>query len=257
MIVLLRKDIKELMRTRRVLFPPVLFLLLGIGGPLFVRLLPVILESAQQEMQMAIPDTTPVDGIVQYLSLVAQLGLLAVILLSMGVVASEKRDGLLAAVFVKPVSRLAYLWSRWLVNGTLIAASFLLGVAVAVGSSLLLLGSLPLGDVAAAGLLWACYVLLVFSWTFFFSSLTRGPGAAAGLSLLPFFLLPALGSLWDPLARWGPHAPAAAALEALGGGMQGPAVALPAGAFVVAGLDLVACVLLVLAAYGVLRKAEL
>ena len=256
MRVLLRKDSKELLRTKRVLFPPLLFIVLGIAGPLFARLLPVILESAQQELQTTIPEIVPVDGIAQFLSLVAQLGLLAVILLSMGLVASEKRAGILAVLFVKPVSRLAYLWSRWLVNGLLMTGSFLVGSGVSLLATLVLLGRPPLADVATACVLWAGYVLLVFSWTFFFSALARGPGAAAGLSLLPFFLLPALGSLWEPLGRWGPYGAAAAALESLGG-MQGAAVPLPASAFIVAGVDLAICVALVFAAYAVLRKAEL
>ena len=37
MRVLLRKDSKELLRTKRVLFPPLLFIVLGIAGPLFAR----------------------------------------------------------------------------------------------------------------------------------------------------------------------------------------------------------------------------
>ena len=97
MNVLLRKDLKELLRTRRILFPPILFIVLGIAGPVFVRLLPVILKSAQaQDCQLTLPKTTPADGFVQFLSLVRQLGLLAVILLSMGLMAGERRDGILA-----------------------------------------------------------------------------------------------------------------------------------------------------------------
>ncbi len=155
------------------------------------------------------------------------------------------------------MSRLAYVWSRWLVNGLLIGLSFLVGAGVAVLYTLLLLGRPDLGTVGLVALLALCYILLGFSWTFFFSSMTRGPGAAAGLSLIPFFLFPALGSLWKPLGTWGPYGGVEAALKALGGGMQGPAVPLSGQVIVPAGLDLALCVLLVFGAYAVLRKAEL
>jgi hypothetical protein len=98
--------------------------------------------------------------------------------------------------------------------------------------------------------------LLVVSWTFFFSSLTSSPGAAAGLSLVPLFLLPVLGFLWKPLGTYGPYGAVAAANAALGGvGQQ--AVALPAAAWVSAGVNVVTGVLLVIAAYLALREAEL
>jgi ABC-2 type transport system permease protein len=256
MNVLLHKDLRELVRTRRILFPPILFIILGIMGPVFVRLLPVLLKSAQAQMQLTLPTTTPADGFLQFLSLVRQLGLLAVILLSMGLIAGERRDGTLAVLFVKPVSRMAYVWSRWLVNGALIGVAFVVGGAVAMLYTLLLLGRPPLATLVTLTALNVCYVLLVFSWTFFFSAMARGPGIAAGLSLIPFFLLPALGALWKPLGEWGPYGAAAASATALGG-MNGPAAPLTTSAYASAGLDLALCAALVMGAYALLRKAEL
>jgi len=114
-------------------------------GPVFVRLLPVLLKGAQAQMQLTLPTTTPGDGFLQFLSLVRRLGLLAVILLSMGLIAGERRGGTLAVLFVKPVSRMAYVWSRRLTSGALIGVASVVGSAVAVLSTLLL-GSTPSGD---------------------------------------------------------------------------------------------------------------
>ena len=95
----------------------------------------------------------------------------------MGIVAGERRDGTLAMLFVKPVSRLDLLWARWVVNGIYVLVSFLLGCAVAVLYTLLLLGRPALATMAAATGLYLTYVLLVFSWTTLFSALMRSPGA--------------------------------------------------------------------------------
>jgi ABC-2 type transport system permease protein len=256
MNVLLRKDLKELLRTRRILFPLILFVVLGIMGPVFVRLLPVLLKGAQTQIQFTVPVASAGDGFLQFLSLVNQLGVLAIILLSMGLIAGERKEGTLAVLFVKPVSRLQYVWSRWLVNGLLYTLSFALGSAVAILYTLLLLGRPPLSTLATVTGLEVCYLVLVFSWTLFFSSMARGPGVAAGLSLIPFFLFPTLGAIWRPLGEWGPYGAVAAGTKALAG-MNGPAVPLTSAAYVSAGLDLVLSAALVFAAYAVLRKTEL
>jgi ABC-2 type transport system permease protein len=230
---------------------------MGIGGPALVRLLPVILEQAGTPgMDLELPEMGPADGYLQFLEFAQQLGLLAVILVFMGVLAAERRSGLLVTLFVKPVSRLSYLTARWLINALYVALSFTLGAALALLYTKLLLGSLPWGTALAAALLCMSYVVLAFSWTFFFSSLTRSTGAAAGLALIPLFLLPVLGALWSPLGDLAPYGAVAAGSAALGG-LAGAREPIEATAVLSACLNLGFCAGLLLGAFYALRRAEL
>jgi ABC-2 type transport system permease protein len=254
--VLLQKELLELFRTRRVLFLPLLFIALGISGPVLIRMLPLIVERSGPGLGMSLPEMGPADGFQQFLELSRQFGLLAVILVFMGLVAGERRDGVLVTLFVKPVSRLSYLAARWAANALYALLSMVLGVGVALLYTLLLLGTPDLRAALLAAVLYASYLLLAVSWTFFFSSLTRSPAAAAGLALLPLFLLPLLGFLWAPLGRYGPYGAVSAGTAVVGG--VGQAVqGVPPAAWASAGINIAASIALVGAAYLALREAEL
>lgn len=257
MRVLAAKELRELFRTLRVIILPAVFVFFGIAGPGLIRLLPVILENSGTEgLGMSLPDFGPADGFGQFLELARQIGLLAVVIVYMGIVAGERRDGMLATIFVKPVPRSLYLTTRWLVNGAYAAVSFLLGAGVAVLYTLLLLGRIDLSTAVAATALYVTYVVLTFSWTTFFSAWMKSPPAAAGLSVLPLFVLPALGVISEPLGQYGPYGAVAAGTAALG--MLGTAAApIPVSAVISAVLNLVWSVLLVAGAHALLRRAEL
>jgi ABC-2 type transport system permease protein len=257
MSVLLRKEFLELVRTRRFLALPLVFVFFGISGPAVIRLLPLLLEGAATEgMQIVLPETGPGDGFLQYLELARQLGLLAAIVVFMNIIAGERKDGILAVLFVKPVRRFSYLAVRFGVNGAYVIVSMLLGALVAVLYAGLLLGPPEVGAMMAAACLYAAYSLLVFSWTFFFSALVRSPAAAAGLSVIPLFVFPFLGTFWAPLGTYGPYGVLAAG-GALIGTPTSPAAALGVEAFASLGLNLGLSLLLLVATYAALRKAEL
>ena len=119
MRALLQKEMRDLVRTRRIIFLPAAFAVFGILAPSLIRLLPTVIKQAGQQVQIAMPDFGPADGLAQYLQFSRQLGLLVMIIIFMGIVAGERAGGLLSVLFVKPVSRLRYLSLRWVLNATL------------------------------------------------------------------------------------------------------------------------------------------
>lgn len=257
MRALLGKELRELLRTSRLVILPVVFLILGITGPALIRLLPILLENAGTEgIDMTLPEFGPADAFTSYLEMVRQIGMLAVILVFMGIMAGERRNGMLASLFVKPVSRLEYTATRWVVNGAYVLASFFIGSAVAVAYTFLLFAPIDVSTVAQVTLLYASYVVLVFSWTMFFSSLLAHPAAAGGLSVAPLFVLPALGLLWGPLGDYGPYGAVAGGTAAIGA-VGVPAEALGSEPLISAALNLVLCLVLVAGTYLRLRRMEL
>ena len=256
MRALLQKEMRDLVRTRRIIFLPAAFAVFGILAPALIRLLPTIIKQAGQQVQIAMPDFGPADGLAQYLQFSRQLGLLVMIVIFMGIVAGERAGGLLSVLFVKPVSRLRYLSLRWALNALYVVASFAVGGGVAILYTILLLGRPHVGAMGTALLLYECYVLLVFSWTFFFSALFKHGPAAGGVSIVPLFVLPFLGTLWKPLGTWGPYGAVSSGSGLIGSAGVTP-VSLTASGVGSAVIDLGLSLVLLLAAYAVLRRAEL
>ena len=89
-----------------------------------------------------------------------------------------------------------------------------------------------------------------------FSALAKTPRRRADSRSFPLFLLPLLGYLWKPLGMYGPYGAVAAGTASLGG-LAGPAVAVPASAWVSAGLDVVLAVRWSSPRTRALRRTEL
>ena len=183
--VLLRKEILESWRTRRLPVVAALFLIVGIVSPLTARYLNEILQAALgDQVPMELPVPTAVAALEQLQKNMGQLGALAAIALAMGAVSGELDRGTAALVLAQPATRPAFLAAK------LVAIGFVLGVSVVVASAVawiytaILFEPLPIGGwLAMAALSW----LALMAWasvTFLASAATGSTTAAAGLGFV-------------------------------------------------------------------------
>ncbi|HSM38107.1 MAG TPA: ABC transporter permease subunit [Candidatus Limnocylindrales bacterium] len=181
---LLRKELLEQWRTRRLLVVAVVFVMLGIGSPFLARYTAEIIQAVGGvPFDIEFPTPTVADAVDQFLKNLGQAGILTAILLSMGSVATEKERGTAALVLSKPVSRASYLAAKLVAIGVTLAVS--LALASAAGylyTALLFEAPSMLGWTGMTALLLlalAAYAAL----TFLGSTLTRSAVAAAGIGI--------------------------------------------------------------------------
>jgi len=179
---LLWKEWRETFRTGRAIWLPAVFLLLGLAQPLTAKFMPDILASAGNLPEGAIIDIpTPAPGEVmaQTLSQFGTVGLLAACLAYMGTISGERRTGTASWILVKPVSPLAYVASKWIVQSVVLCASFGIGYAGAWYYTAALIGDPAGGDVLFSGLLYGVWLVFVGTATLLASALFKSPAAAA------------------------------------------------------------------------------
>lgn len=216
--VLLRKELLEAWRTRRLPAIAVLFLAVGILSPLTARFLDQILALALgDQLTIPFPEATAVTALEQLQKNLGQLGALAAIALAMGSVSGELDRGTAALVLAQPVSRPAFLAAKLAGIGIVLAVSMAAGVAVAWLYTAILFEPLhPAGWLAMGVLSW----LALMAWssiTFLASAVTGSTTAAAGLGFTAL-VLTGLASIVPAADRWLPT------------GLSGPAIRLAAGA---------------------------
>ena len=183
--VLVRKELREAWRTRRLPVLAVLFLVVGIVSPLTARYLNEILRLAlADQLPMTLPDPTVAESAGQLLKNLGQLGALAAIALAMGAVSGELDRGTAALVLAQPATRPAFLAAKL----TAIAATLAICTALAVASAwiytIILFEPVPVGAwIVLAILTW----LSLVAWaaiTFLASAATGSTMAAAGLGFV-------------------------------------------------------------------------
>jgi ABC-2 type transport system permease protein len=215
--VLVRKELREAWRSRRLPAVAIMFVAIGILSPLTARYLPEILKAALgDQLTVPIPAPTPSDAVLQLQKNLGQLGAFAAIVLAMGAVSNEKERGTAAFVLTKPVDRGAFLGAKLATIGVVLALATLAAVVVGWVYTAILFEPGPVdGWAALAVLIW----LQLSSWAAisFLGSTVLGSSAAAatigvcaliGVSLIS--AIPGVGRFLPP-------------------GLDGPALALATG----------------------------
>jgi ABC-2 type transport system permease protein len=200
---LLRKDAREQLKTYRLWIALAVFLIFGITAPLLTKNLPKLIPKTEQ-FTVIMQDPTIADAASQYFNYLTQMGLLLVILLSMGCVAAERSQGLLAMVLSKPVRRREILASKLAVNGGMLAGALVIGTAVFYGYTVLLFEYFPAGKAMLSAVPAAFFLWFILALTVFWSVLAPSSIAAGGLSFLSAVVLLVVPGLFSASKRYGP-----------------------------------------------------
>ena len=237
-IALAKKELRESLRTSRLLIACVVFVLAGCGGVILTHYLPdLVRNQAGSGMQIIVPKQTAVDAVDAYLKNVAQIPMLAVILLAMGAVAEERAHGVAATILSRPVSRAAYLLAKLTGHGLTLLAGLAIGATASFYYIVLLFDGASLGSYLLINLGLAATVLDVLCITLLCSTLLPSGVAAGGLAFVLYLLVSLLPGLWPPLGDSLPSSITGHAHALLAGSWGAADLARPlAGGLVLAGL---------------------
>lgn len=203
-MTLWRLELLRLLRTSRWLVLLGVHTFFGAVGPVTARYLDVILERfATEEITVTIGDPRPVDGIVQFVSNVSQIGLLAVIIVAAAALAVDARPELSA--FLR--TRVAHPWQLVLPRHVVVTlasiVSLIVGTALAAGLTTSLIGGLPLGALVIGTVHGSLYLTFAIAVVAAVAGFARTQLAVVFGTVLVLLGLPLLG-LIGPVAPWLP-----------------------------------------------------
>ncbi|HEX3016079.1 MAG TPA: ABC transporter permease subunit [Desulfobacteria bacterium] len=200
MKAMLKKEVREVLRSYRWLLLPCIFIFLGLGQPITNKFMPEIIKNTKLPpgtvMQIPIP---PADYVVSsILPQFSQLGVLMIILSVMGTVAQEKTSGVAAGTLVKPVGRGTYLLAKFVVHAILTVIAYTLGLGIGAYYTQVLIGKFAWLNVVQGGLVFLPYLLLTVALTILTSTLFASQLAAGGTALFGMLAV----TLLPNLAQW-------------------------------------------------------
>ncbi len=205
----LRKELREQVRTMRLLVVVAVFAVFGLLSPVFARYVREIVDAVGGSgFGGMIPAPTVGDAVIQFTKNVGQFGVLIAILVSMGSVATEKDRGTAAFVLTKPITRGAFIAAKMLAIGLLLALALAVAATLCWVYTALLFEPLPVaGFAGAVGLVWLSLAVFA-SVTFLASVATRSGLVAGGIgfgTLIGAGILSALPGIgrYLPTSLWG------------------------------------------------------
>jgi ABC-2 type transport system permease protein len=181
---LLKKEITEQLRTYKLLIVGAIFVLFGIATPLMLKYLPEILELAGgQGLEITIPPPTSAQSLTEYADTIGQLGVLLAVLMAMGSIANERKNGTAVITLSKPVSRAAFVNAKFAAAGMTFLVSLIVASAFCYGYTVWLINKADLAAFVGQNLLIGLFLVFCLAVTLLFSSLFRSSLAAGGISL--------------------------------------------------------------------------
>ena len=210
----------RLIRTRRLVALVGVFAFFGMVGPLTARYLPEIIDRFGGDIEVVVPDPSPVDGIAQFSSNAIQIGLLVAVVVAAGALALDAIPEMAVFLRTRVRSSARLLAPRLTVVFGAIAAAYLLGVAVAWYETAVLLGALPAGGLLLGALLGVLYLAFAVAVVAVAGSRAGGVLGAVMVSLVVLLAMPVLG-IDDAVGRWLPSHLVGAQTALVAGGSAG------------------------------------
>lgn len=197
----------RLVRTKRWIALVAVYLFFGLVGPFIARYISEILSLVGGELEGAtiiLPPPEPVDGLAQFSSNAAQVGLLVAVVVAAGALAFDAKPEMGIFLRTRVAEVRSLLWPRYVTNAAAIAGSFLLGALAAWYESVVLIGGLPTGGVLAGIGYGVLYLLFVVAVVAAAAGRARSVLGTVLVSIFVLLLMPIVG-IFDAVGDWLPN----------------------------------------------------
>ena len=198
--ILLRKEVKELFRSGKLIVLAAVFLFFGLLSPVAAKYLPAIIGSIgeSQKIQIIIPEPTWLDAVAQYLKNLTQLCTFIIIIIFMGIVSREKESGTAVFLLVKPVSRGSFLLAKF--SSAIIALAISLAVSFIAATiyTYLFFEGFSMSGFVKLNLIMFLYLSCILFMTVMFSTIFRSQIVAGVFTFLGWMLMALISQFGEP-----------------------------------------------------------
>lgn len=186
-----KKEIREQWKSYKILFVPVVFIILMVTQPISMKLLPTLLKNEMPKGAVIhIPTPNSAEIMATIFGKFESMGIILLIIITMGAIAGERDKGITSLVLSKPIKRSTFFLSKWAAYTILALGSFVIGMIVSAYYTVNLFhGNLLFGDVTISTVLYLPVIMLIISISLCFSSFIKSPMYAGFLSVATYFLI--------------------------------------------------------------------
>ncbi|MEK4085579.1 ABC transporter permease [Psychrobacillus sp. FSL K6-1415] len=187
-IVLMNKEFTQMVRDFKIIWLPLVFILLGITQPVMTYYLPTILEALGSGQGITIDPSIAAQqgGEILAGTLGAQFDQLGIIIIAislMGIIQTDKANGMLAFILTRPVPVRSYIGGKIASNYIFTAFSVAVGYLASYLYVNFLFTNVAIFDMLTALLFYLVWILFIITFTTMISTLINSPGLIALISI--------------------------------------------------------------------------
>ncbi|QTD40078.1 ABC transporter permease [Sporosarcina sp. Te-1] len=227
--VLAKKELSQTIREFKIIWLPLVFMLLGATQPIMMYYLPSILNGLGGMDGITIdPSVAQVSGAEVMASTIDaqfnQLGTIILVVSLMGVIQSEKANGMLSFILTRPVSTLSFVWSKVFSQFVFLTFCLSLGFLTSYGYATFLFSTVPWSEFLLSMLFYFVWLLFIVSFVVMVSTICNGQGIIALIGIVFLFFCAVTAGLHPILALLSPAGMSLQAISLLSTGTIDPNV---------------------------------
>ncbi|MGE1115237.1 ABC transporter permease [Priestia megaterium] len=189
LIVLIKKEYVQMLRDFKVIWLPIVFIFLGATQPILTHYLPAILKALGGSQGITIdPSMTAQKGGEVLASTLGsqfdQLGLMVLAISMMGVIQTDKANGMLAFILTRPVAVPSYIGGKMVSHYLIAAFSVTIGYFTSYLYVNYLFTAVPLSQMITGLIFYLIWTLFIVSFTTMTSAIFQSQGIIALISIV-------------------------------------------------------------------------
>jgi len=188
-IVLTKKEFTQMILDYKAMWLPIVFIFLGLTQPIVTYFLPTILEALGGGKGITIdPSMTNQKGVEVLASTLGsqfdQLGIMIIVISMMGIIQSDKANGMLAFILTRPVSIVSYIGGKIVSNWFLATLSVSIGYIVSYYYVNYLFTDIQFSQMMTGLFIYLVWVLYIVTFTTMISTVFQSQGVIALISIV-------------------------------------------------------------------------
>ncbi|RWS45083.1 hypothetical protein EKA14_04755 [Bacillus mycoides] len=192
LMVLIKKECVQMLRDFKVIWLPVVFIFLGATQPVVTHYLPSILEALGGGQGITIDSSMAAQKGGEVLastlgSQFDQLGIMILVISMMGVIQTDKANGMWAFILTRPVTVTSYIGGKIVSNYLMVACSVTIGYFTSYLYVNYLFTAVPFLHMITGLLFYLIWVLFIVSFTTMISAIFYSQGIIALISIVFLF----------------------------------------------------------------------
>ncbi|MDM5332456.1 hypothetical protein QUF56_04385 [Ureibacillus composti] len=192
--VLSKKEFTQQVRDFKIIWLPLVFILLGLTQPIMMYYLPMILNAVGGVEGITLdPSLTKVEGTEILASTLSsqfdQLGIIILVVALMSIVQNDQANGMMAFILSRPVTVFSYVSSKIVSHYVLVVVSVWLGFTVSYGYANYLFTTIPFTKMFLTILLYSVWLLFVVTLVTMMSTIFNSQAFIAMISLFVLLVL--------------------------------------------------------------------
>lgn len=206
LFTLIRKDLLEQWRTKKILILSIVFLFVAVASPIIAKITPELLKTLSVPgMTITLPKATYVDSLDQFIKNVSQIALLVLVFVVAGAISDEKNRKTLEILLTKPVSRTLFILSKFKAYFISITAIFAVSSLLFYLYTVSTFVSFNFWNFALMAGNVLLYILMIAAVTILASTVVSNSIAAGGIGFISYILFGTIFSLFEPLQKYSPN----------------------------------------------------